>query len=234
VTPPAAPSATAASAPRALVIFDFDGTLADTWRDIADALNAALLGAGHPRVEAELARFWIGSGVLPLLRHHLGEGAGTAALQELYTAFAARYEAEPLQHTGLYAGVREALDALCWARLAIVSNKPAAYLQRLLGELQIGARFELALGGDSLAWRKPDPRLVEHVARRSAEPPGRIWVVGDSAVDIELGRAAGAATVGCAWGLRGRAELVAARADHVIEHPSELAPLIGAGAPTAR
>ena len=209
-----------------LVIFDFDGTLADTWRDIADALNETLASVGLPAVEESTARFWIGEGVLPLLRRQLGPAATERRVRELYRDFARRYERRPLHHTTLYPGMADALDALRWAKLAILSNKPNAYLKRLLQDLAIASRFEIAFGGDSLPRTKPDPELVRTVVEHIGSRPERIWVVGDSAVDIELGRATEASTIGCAWGLRGRDELVAAGADHVAEHPRELPPLI--------
>ncbi len=211
-----------------LVIFDFDGTLADTWRDIADAVNATLASAGIPAVDEPSARLGIGEGVLPLLRRHLGPAASVSRVHALYDDFARRYEGQTLRHTALYAGMEDALDALRWAKLAIVSNKPNVYLRRQLQELAIASRFEIALGGDSLPRTKPDPELVRTVVERTGFRSERIWVVGDSGIDIELGRAAGASTIGCAWGLRGRDELVAAGADHVVEHPRELPPLIGA------
>ena len=211
-----------------LVIFDFDGTLADTWRDIADAVNETLANAGLPAVDGPSARFGIGEGVLPLLRRHLGPGAAESRVHALHEEFARRYEMQTLRHTALYPGMEDALDALGWARLAIVSNKRNAYLQPLLQELAIASRFEIALGGDSLPCTKPDPELVRTVVERTGGRSERIWVVGDGATDIELGRAAGASTIGCAWGLRGRDELVAAGADHLAEHPRELPPLIAA------
>ena len=212
----------------ALVIFDFDGTLADTWRDIADAINETLAGAGVPAVDGPTARFGIGEGVLPLLRRHLGPAATESRVRVLHADFVRRYERQTLRHTALYPGTKDALDALGWARLAILSNKPSAYLQRLLQELAIASRFEIALGGDSLPCTKPDPELVRTVVERTGARSERIWVVGDSGVDVTLGRAAGASTIGCAWGLRGRDELVAAGADWVAEHPRELPSLIGA------
>lgn len=212
----------------ALVIFDFDGTLADTWRDIADAVNETLARAGVPAVDGPSARFGIGEGVLPLLRRHLGPAATESRVRALHRDFARRYESRTLRHTALYPGMKDALDALAWAKLAIVSNKPTASLRRLLQELAIASRFETALGGDSLPRRKPDPELVRTVVERTGARSERIWVVGDSGIDIELGRAVGASTIGCAWGLRGRDELVAAGADYVAEHPRELPPLIGA------
>ena len=132
--------------------------------------------------------------------------------------------------TRLYDGVLDCLEACRGADLAIASNKPAVFLVPMVERLGIAAHFVAVLGGDSLAVRKPDGAVLGEVAARvrartRAEHDG-VFMVGDSAVDIETGRNAGAVTIGCAWGMRGRDELVAAQVDHLIEHPDEIAPLV--------
>ena len=101
----------------------------------------------------------------------------------------------------------------------------------MVERLGIARHFAAVLGGDSLPMRKPDPRVIEAVAARVRTPERRayetIWMVGDSAVDIETGRAAGARTIGCAWGLRGRDELREAACEFLIEHPREIPALLG-------
>jgi phosphoglycolate phosphatase len=94
--------------------------------------------------------------------------------------------------------------------------------------LGIAAHFAAVVGGDSLAARKPDPAVLVEVAARVGADGAGVVMIGDSAVDVETGRAAGATTIGCAWGLRGREELAAAGCDHLIEHPREIAALVWA------
>jgi phosphoglycolate phosphatase len=211
---------------RPLIVFDFDGTLADTWRDLAAALNRTLEEDGLEPATGPEVRFWIGHGVMPLIQRAVPD-ASPARIERLRARFFAHYEHGCLDTTQLYDGIADCLAACDGADLAIASNKPAVFLAPMVERLGIASRFAIVLGGDSLPVRKPDGAvLVETAARvaaRTGHAHGRVVMVGDSAVDVETGRNAGATTIGCAWGLRGRDELVAAGVDHLVEHPSEIA-----------
>jgi phosphoglycolate phosphatase len=210
-----------------LVVFDFDGTVADTWHDIALALNRTLDEAGLPRVEGPRVRYWIGEGALALLARAVPAAhRSPERLDALYARFRDHYDRCCLDTTDLYPGVRECLEALSGARLAVASNKPSRFLSRIVAGLGIERYFRVILGGDALEVRKPDPRVLEHLAARAGGPASELWMIGDSAIDVELGRAAGARTIGCAWGLRGREELLAAGVDHLAEHAHEIPPLV--------
>ncbi len=208
---------------RSLVIFDFDGTLADTWRDIASALNRTLEGEGLAPVAGPEVRFWIGEGAYRLLEQAVPEAArAPKRLERLYETFRGHYDACCMDTTETYPGIVECLDVLEGTTLAIVSNKPVRFLSRLVDDLGLKAHFRVILGGDSLSVRKPDGQVIEHLLDRLDARPERVYVVGDSAVDVEMGRAAGARTIGCAWGLRGREELAGAGVDVLVEHPREI------------
>jgi phosphoglycolate phosphatase len=212
---------------RRLAIFDFDGTLADTWRDIANALNRTLRETGLPLAEGPEVRFWIGDGVLKLLERAVPEPhRSPQRIAELHEQFREHYEACCMDTTEMYPGMIECLDELSTAALAIASNKPSQFLDRMVGELGLKPYFRLALGGDSLPVRKPDGRVVEEVIARLGEPVDEVFMVGDSGVDVETGRAAGAHTIGCLWGLRGREELDRAGADVLVGHPREIPPVV--------
>jgi phosphoglycolate phosphatase len=212
-----------------LIIFDFDGTLADTWRDIATALNQTLREAGLAEASAEQVRAWIGDGVVRLLeravpaQRRAGDGMAT-----LHARFRDHYQRCCLDTTTLYPGIADCLAELRGHALAILSNKPAQFLDRMVAGLGVAPCFAAVVGGDALAVRKPDPALVEHVARRVGVRADRLWMVGDSAIDVATGRVAGARCIGCTWGLRGAAELRAAGVDFLVAHPREIPPLIKA------
>jgi phosphoglycolate phosphatase len=214
-------------ATRPLLVFDFDGTLADTWRDLATALNRALADAGLPTVHGPDVKFWVGHGVRPLLARAV-PSADAEHLDALFERFAAHYARGCLETTRLYDGVAECLAACADATLAVASNKPAEFLLPMVEGLGIAAHFAAVLGGDSLAARKPDPAVLREVATRTGAgaAPDAIWMIGDSAVDVATGRAAGARTIGCAWGLRGRDELAEAGCEFLIEHPREIAEIV--------
>ncbi|MEO8605214.1 MAG: HAD-IA family hydrolase [bacterium] len=210
-----------------LVILDFDGTLADTWRDIATAVNRALRETGLPAVPGAEVRGWVGHGVLPLLRHAIGSAgaAGAPDIEVLYESFRRQYADCCLDTTALYDGMAAALDQLAGATLAILSNKPGRFLDQIVDGLGLRGRVAAVVGGDALPVAKPDPATIAYVVRL-AGPAARVWMVGDSAVDIDTGRAFGARTVGCTWGLRPVEELRQAGAELLIDHPADLPPLL--------
>ena len=210
-----------------VVIFDFDGTLADTWRDLAAALNRTLADAGLAPVLGPQVKAWIGDGALKLLANALPEAErAPERLESHYERFRAHYDRCCLDTTELYPGMAACLDALSAETLAVLSNKPVRFLDRIIAGLGLKSVFGAVLGGDTLSIRKPDPAVLVHVLRRLGSPAGEVWMVGDSAIDVETGRAAGARTIGCGWGLRGSEELRAAGAEFLLDHPREIAPTI--------
>jgi phosphoglycolate phosphatase len=212
----------------ALVIFDFDGTLADTWRDIATALNRTLREAELPEAHDDQVRAWIGQGMRVLLERAVPDDVRSAdRIAALGARFRRHYDVCCLDTTTLYPGIARCLDDLAGHTLAILSNKPGYFLDRIVAGLAIVDRFAAVVGGDALPAPKPDPGAVAHVLRAVGGAPRPLWMVGDSAIDIATGRAAGARTIGCAWGLRSVDELRAAAAEYVIDHPREIAGLIG-------
>jgi phosphoglycolate phosphatase len=213
--------------PRPLIVFDFDGTLADTWRDIATGLNRTLAEAGLPTAEPADVRAWVGHGVRRLIARAI-DSDDPGRVEPLYLRFRVHYAACCLDTTRLYDGVQPVLDALAPRYLlAILSNKPQTFLDRIVAGLALAPRFAAVVGGDALPVSKPDPATLAHVVA-SAGGAAAVWMVGDSAVDVATGKGFGARTVGCAWGLRPRQELRAAGVDHLIEHPRELPPLLAA------
>ncbi len=205
------------------VVFDFDGTVADTWRDIATALNRALLDSGLEAVSGPDVRYWIGDGARKLLERAVPEShRSEASIDALYARFAEHYDRACLETTEPYPGVVECLEALRGVPLAICSNKPERFLFKVVEGLGLKSHFRVMAGGDTLGVSKPDPGALRALCDRLDRPAGRVWMVGDSAVDVETGRSAGAGTIGCAWGLRGRSELRRAGADWLIEHPREI------------
>ena len=210
-----------------MIVFDFDGTLADTWRDLATALNHTLSGAGLDPIEGPQVKAWIGDGALKLLQRALPPGQSEGGrLEGHFERFRVAYDDCCLDTTVLYPGIRECLDELAGESLAIASNKPRRFLEPIVEGLGIGGYFFAALGGDSLPVSKPDPGVLRHLSGRLEETPSEVWMVGDSALDVRTGRAAGARTIGCAWGLSDVRELREAGADFVLDHPRQIAPAI--------
>ncbi len=212
---------------RPLVAFDFDGTLADTWRDIATALRVTLEEEGLPLPSGPDVRFAIGEGVVPLLMRVRPEIArDEERLHALYMRFRDHYDQVCLETTTLYEGMMACLDRLRDATLVVASNKPERFLLPMLDGLGIADRFATVIAGDSLDVRKPDPAVWSTLETRTPGAHGARYMIGDSAVDVATGIGVGATTIGCAWGLRGVRELREAGAHHIVDHPSEIADLV--------
>lgn len=209
------------------VVFDFDGTLADSCQDVGSALNRSLADQGLPTATAEQVRQWIGSGAATLIARALAEmGESESRIQPVLERFRIHYAACCLDETRLYDGIRQCLSDLKDLSLAVVSNKPERFLRVQVPGLGMADDFCMVLGPETLGKAKPDPAVLAYVASQFNVQPADLWMVGDSEIDVEAARVVGAHSIGCAWGLRGFDALRTAGADHVVGHPREIPPLI--------
>jgi phosphoglycolate phosphatase len=191
-----------------VAVFDLDGTLADTSRDLILAANAALEEAGSPgRLDPACDRAIAFAGGRAMLRAGL-ERAGAweaAQVEAAYPRLLAHYARHIDRETRLYPGAEAALDALAgrgWG-LAVCTNKPEGLAETLLARLGLRRRFRAVLGADSLAFRKPDPRHLWETIARAGGTPGRAALVGDTATDRAAARAAGVPCVLVGFGPEG-------------------------------
>jgi phosphoglycolate phosphatase len=175
-----------------LIVFDLDGTLIDSRRDLADAANA-LIGerGGTPLPEEAIGRM-VGDGAAALVRRAL-----TAAALPLDDSSVPRflelYDARLLQTTRAYPGILDALNAVQrHGALAVLTNKPLAHTRRLLAALDLDSFFVSVLGGDGSFARKPDPAALQHLMAQHQAPPSRTVMVGDSPIDAATAQAASA------------------------------------------
>lgn len=207
-------------------IFDLDGTLVDSLRDIADAMDHVLDELGLPRrSHAEYERF-VGDGARMLVRRALPDRADLE--DTALASFRARYFARLIVHTRPYDGVEALLGALADRAIptAVLSNKPHAATQAIVRQLFPAHPFVEVLGHRDDHPRKPDPASAFELARALGLSPSSILFVGDTPVDVETARAAGMIPVGVLWGMRARAELEGAGAAHLIAEPMELLELL--------
>jgi phosphoglycolate phosphatase len=211
-----------------LVAFDLDGTLIDSASDLAAAVDATLSDMDlAPRGEGRV-REWVGNGSLKLmeraLRDVLGEPPSATRLERAHEGFLIHYSREPSRYTRLYPGAREALDSLDerGIPLALVTNKPHAFIAPILEAFSLKGYFGLCLGGDSLPRRKPDPAPLIHVATHFDIPPDACLMVGDSRHDIEAGRAAGFRTLAVPYGYNHGEPVRDSGPDAVVESLKEL------------
>jgi len=212
--------------PFQIVGFDLDGTLVDSNRDLAPAINHALQLAGRPEVSADATRKLIGGGARRMLERALELTGGLPAEAEfetLYGALLEHYEAHIADHTVPYPGCLDALDALLerGCKLAVITNKIEAFSRKLLGALGMTERFAVILGGDTLGpgRSKPAPDMIDAAILQCGG--GRFAMVGDSSYDVRAAKNARVPVVALSFGYNDMptAEL---GADAVIDHYDEL------------
>jgi len=183
-----------------LVMFDLDGTLMDSVPDLAAAVDKMLMLLGREPAGIERVRDWVGNGSRVLVRRALAgqldhDGVADELADEALALFMQAYSGGH-ELTAVYPGVRECLDWLREreVRLAIITNKPAQFIEPLLEEKGLAGYFQWLVGGDTLPQQKPDPAALFWVMDKAGVAPGESLFVGDSRNDV---RAAKAATVRC-------------------------------------
>jgi len=217
------------------VIFDLDGTLIDSVRDIADAANTALEKRGHPLHTYDEYRTFIGKGLRNLCERSLPEVFRTTEeIEACHTILMARYLAHPVDKTIPYPCIPEVLATLQQQGLAmaVLSNKADILTCKIIKELGLEPYFVVVSGLRDGFPRKPDPAgafwVLEQLNKASAQKilPENVLYCGDSAVDMQTAQAAGFESVACTWGFRPREELEACKPDHLIDSASEIVSLI--------
>lgn len=212
-------------APLRAVLFDLDGTFADTAPDLAAAANSLRADRGLAPLPVSQLRTMASHGARGLLGEALGLTPQDASYAEVCEEFLRRYETALCVHTVVFEGlwpVVEALEArgLAWG---IVTNKAMRFASPLCRALGIEGRAATVVGGDTTPHAKPHPAPLLHAATEAMVAPEHCVYVGDDLRDVQAGQAAGMRTVAAAYGYCGKADPPEAwGADHVISTPREL------------
>ena len=204
-----------------LVMFDLDGTLADTGHDLADSVNFTRARFGLPPLAEKQVYVNVGRGVEHLLKASLPEQSANH-FQEVMRVFLERYEKHLLDRTVLYPGVREALKSFRAKRRVVVSNKMHRLTVKVVSGLGVAGEFDAILGGDSAPEKKPHPALLNLALQQFQIPAAKALMVGDGDTDIEAGKRAGVITCGVTCGLGNKDDLIAAKPDFLIDDLTEL------------
>jgi len=186
-----------------LLIFDLDGTLIDSKRDLTDSVNATRAWKGLPALPDDIVSAYVGDGAPMLIRRalpHCTDEELAGALQ----FFLQYYRDHMLDATVLYPGVREALDRLNAADvpMAILTNKPVKFSVHLIAGLQLSGHFFRIYGGNSLEHKKPDPIGIHKLMEESNASREHTIMVGDSGIDVLTARNAGVQACGVSWGFQ--------------------------------
>lgn len=198
-----------------LVAFDLDGTLIDSSEDLCRSVNAALEHVGTLTLEPKVITSYVGDGAAMLIQRSLGAGATALQQEKALRFFLDFYRVHKLDTTRLYPGVLEALRhirALAPALpMAVLTNKPVRPSREICDALGVSPFLFAVLGGDSLSTKKPHPAglmdlmagaqaLIGETSKPSLKAEG-VVLIGDSDVDVQTARFAGAKSLGCLYGL---------------------------------
>ncbi len=207
--------------PVSALLFDLDGTLVDTRRDITDSLNEALSRVGRPPRTIDEVTTFIGDGVRELFSKALGPGH-LEHLDRCCDLFIRHYSQHCADHVILYPGVTDVLAHFSHKRLAMVTNKPEHHSRLILKALKLESFFPVLIGGDTLPERKPSPLPLLKAAEQLRVDPARTVMVGDNTGDISAARAAGMISCGLTYGYRSGHDLSLEKPDFLLDHLTEL------------
>ena len=210
------------AAPRA-ILFDLDGTLADTAPDLAAAVNYLRTMRGLDPTPYDVLRPTASAGARGMIGAAFGLVPGDDGYEELRMQWFDRYQSAMAVHSTRFDGIDELLaglleDGMAWG---IVTNKPARFTDPLLPQIGL-AHAGCIISGDTTPHAKPHPAPLLEGARRLGLAPEACWYVGDDLRDIEAGRAAGMVTVACAWGYCGADAPRSWGADFLLDTPTDL------------
>ncbi len=216
-----------------LLVFDLDGTLIDSAQDLCNSVNATLTAFNRPPLPDAQVATYIGNGVRPLVQRALaaddGVEPGPDLLDKAHAFFLEYYRDHKLDFTYAYDGVADALAALrsvhdqpeAPARvMAVLTNKPVHPAQAICEALGLAPYFLNIYGGNSFTTKKPDPEGLLALMQQTGAQPAETVMIGDSKVDVETARNAGAWSIGCTFGLA-PGSLEAMPPDVLVDSPAD-------------
>jgi phosphoglycolate phosphatase len=209
-----------------LLIFDLDGTLIDSKRDLADSVNATRGWKGLAPLADEVVSSYVGNGAPALIRRALPD-ATEPELEQALRYFMDYYREHMLDSTTVYPGVREALDRLHTAGvpLAVLTNKPVRFSERLVERIGLKSHFFRVYGGNSFEEKKPHPKGIDLLVAEAEADRARTVMVGDSSVDVLTARNAQVKACGVSWGFQPET-FVEAPPDFIIDDMRVLAEMV--------
>ncbi|MDQ2835564.1 MAG: HAD hydrolase-like protein [Acidobacteriota bacterium] len=217
-----------------LLVFDLDGTLIDSRRDLCNSVNATLTHLGKPELPEAVISNYIGDGASMLVRRAIGDPEGDVHddhyVTEALTFFLAYYRVHKLDYTFLYAGVLESLEAIRAAHpttlMAVLTNKAVNPSRAICDHFNISRFLFQNYGGDSFHTKKPDPHGLLFLIAEASDcagcniMPAECVMIGDTDVDILTAKSCGARSVGCTFGFKPHS-LPPAVPDHLAHNPTD-------------
>ncbi len=208
--------------PTQALIFDLDGTLVNSYEDLAHATNHVLASLGHDTIPISACRQMIGNGVRVLLKK--AANYDPQIIQDGLDLFMTYYHQHMYDHTAPFPDIPNTLDALTTLghRFAVLSNKQHQATVKMVDHLLGNWTFHQVFGQRENVPLKPDPTAALDICKRMHLSPQHTVFVGDSGEDMATAKAAGMFAVGVTWGLRDEPELRQHGADVIIHQPAQL------------
>jgi phosphoglycolate phosphatase len=212
------------------VLFDLDGTLADTAPDLAGAINRMRIRRGHVPLAVERLRPVASAGARGMLAVGLDVHPTQADYESLRDEFLGEYQSALNVDSRLFDGVPDLLDALdaCGMPWGVVTNKAMRFTAPVMSALGLSGRAAVVIAGDTTPHSKPHPEPLLEACRRLQLAPARAVYVGDDLRDVQAARAAGMPVVAAGYGYLGEGgDVTTWEADRVIDSPQSLLDLLG-------
>jgi phosphoglycolate phosphatase len=190
-----------------LLVFDMDGTLVDSRKDLCNSINAMLVKEDRHQLPEAVIASYIGDGAAMLVRRALGDPDDKDLVDRALQYFLSYYREHKLDNTYAYPGVLESLQSLAATNedtrrvMAVLTNKPVGPARAICDALGMGSYFFRVYGGDSFHVKKPDPQGLFELMKEAQVTPEQTVMIGDSDVDVLTARNAGVWAIGCKFGL---------------------------------
>lgn len=207
--------------PVALLIFDLDGTLIDSRKDIAASVNLTFRDLGLPEKPVEVIYGYVGNGVRRLILDTV-ESSNPLLIERALQIFEGHYLKHLLDDTILYPGMERVLRHFDKKKKAVVTNKPLLYSTKIIEGLQVRAHFDLILGSEPIVQLKPHPEMIQRTLDYLNVFPSDAVMIGDSLNDIQAARSAGIKSCGVGYGLGNVEELKSGNPDFFAETVEDL------------
>lgn len=204
-----------------LLLFDLDGTLIDSKKDLAAAVNLTFRDMGVPEKPPELIYGHVGNGVRRLIMDSVGK-TDSVLIDRALQIFEGHYLKHLLDDTALYPGMEEALRELRHKKKAVITNKPLLYTIKIIEGLGVREHFELILGSEPIVNLKPHPEMLLRALDYFKIAPHNALMIGDTPNDINAARAAAVVSCGVGWGLGNLEDLRASGPDLFAETVGDL------------
>jgi phosphoglycolate phosphatase len=203
------------------LIFDLDGTLVDSQKDIAFAVNCVRKDLGFEPLTIEKVRSYLGSGIKALVDKTVPEKDG--AILALALEKFKYYYAQCLTDTTVaYKGIEEALNSLKNKKKAVLSNKTELFSREIVKRLGLSKHFTEVWGWDTAGVKKPDPKPIFDLIEKTKSVPEKTIMIGDSENDIKAAKAAGIASLAVLYGYSDLAHIEKYNPDYIIKNPEDI------------